>query len=207
MSTAHVGPAESARPRGRRPAGGDTRGTILRAARAEFAERGFDGASIRSVARRAEVDPALVRHYFRDKSELFAAGSIPVDVDPAELVATVISGDPDGLGTRLLATVLGLWEADGGAAFRVAFAGLSSSEVQAEALVAYVGREVFAEIVPLLPGPDPELRIVLVLSHVIGVLLARNVMHLEPLASLPIPRVVALVGPTLQGYLTGPLSA
>ena len=70
------------RRRGRRPAGEDTRGTILAAARDEFAERGYDGASVRSVARRADVDPALVRHYFRDKSELFAAGMIPEIVPP-----------------------------------------------------------------------------------------------------------------------------
>ncbi|WP_028045153.1 TetR family transcriptional regulator [Cellulomonas sp. URHE0023] len=202
MSTPQADPAESVRPRGRRPGGSDTRGAILSAARHEFAERGYDGASIRSVARRAEVDPALVRHYFQDKAELFAAGMIPVDVDPAELVAAVVAGGVDGLGERLLTTVLGVWEADGGAAFRVAFAGLSSSEVQAEALLGYVGREVFAEVATLLPGPDPALRVSLVVSQVAGVLLARNVMHLEPIASLPVPRVVELVAPTLQRYLT-----
>ena len=202
MSTSQAGPTESVRPRGRRPAGGDTRGTILAAARDEFAERGYDGASIRSVARRAEVDPALVRHYFQDKAELFAAGMIPAQADPAVLVAGVTAGGTDGLAERLLTTVLGLWEADGGAAFRVAFAGLSSSEVHAEALLGYVGREVFSEVASLLPGPDPALRVSLVVSHVAGVLLARNVMHLEPLASLPISRVVELVAPTLQRYLT-----
>jgi AcrR family transcriptional regulator len=202
MSRSQAGPADPVRPRGRRPAGGDTRGTILAAARDEFAERGYDGASIRSVARRAEVDPALVRHYFQDKAELFAAGMIPAQADPAELVAVVIAGGTEGLAERLLTTVLGLWEADGGAALRVAFAGLSSSEVHAEALLGYVGREVFAEVIPLLPGPDPALRISLVVSQVAGVLLARNVMHVEPLASLSIPEVVELVAPTLQRYLT-----
>ena len=202
MSTSQASPTESARPRGRRPAGGDTRGTILAAARDEFAERGYDGASIRSVARRAEVDPALVRHYFQDKAELFAAGMIPAAVDPAELVSRVTAGGVDGLGERLLTAVLGVWESDGGAAFRVAFAGLSSSEVQAEALLGYVGREVFDEVAKLLPGPDPQLRVSLVVSQVAGVLLVRNVMHLEPIASLPIPRVVELVAPTLQRYLT-----
>src|SRR3954451_713662 len=101
-----AGPTESMRPRGRRPAGGDTRGSILSAARDEFAERGYDGASIRAVARRADVDPALVRHYFSDKAELFAAGMVPAEVDPADLVARVTAGGVDGLGERLLTTVL-----------------------------------------------------------------------------------------------------
>jgi AcrR family transcriptional regulator len=177
----------------------------LSAARDEFAERGYDGASIRSVARRAEVDPALVRHYFRDKPELFAVAMIPEDVDPAALVAAVTAGGVDGLGERLLTSLLDLWEADGGAAYRVVFAGLSSTEMQAEALLGAVGREVFDEITDLLPGSEPELRVSLVVSQVAGVLLARNVIHLEPIASLSVPEVVTLVAPTLQHYLTGDL--
>ncbi|WP_028050180.1 TetR/AcrR family transcriptional regulator [Cellulomonas sp. URHD0024] len=205
MTTSEAGPTESARPRGRRPSGGDTRGTILAAARAEFAERGYDGASIRSVARRADVDPALVRHYFSHKSELFAAGMVPARADPADLVVGVTAGGLEGLGARLLTTILELWEADGGAAFRVAFAGLGSSEVHAEALLGYAGREVYAAVAQLLPAPDRQLRISLVVSHVAGVLLARNIAYIEPIASLPVPRVVELVAPTLQRYLTGPV--
>ena len=195
-----------ARPRGRRPAGEDTRGTILAAARDEFAERGFDGASMRSVARRAEVDPALVRHYFRDKSELFAAGMIPTGANPSEVAGSIAAGGVEGLGVRLLTAVLGVWEADGGVAFRVAFAGMSSGEVQAEALIGYVAREVFGQVVRVLPPPDQQLRVSLVASHVAGLLVARHVLRLEPLASLPADEVVALVGPTLQRYLTGPLT-
>ena len=205
MSTSGAGSTEAGRPRGRRPAGGDTRGDILAAARDEFAERGYDGASVRSVARRAEVDPALVRHYFRDKPELFAAAMTPLDVDRATLLATVTAGGVDRLGERLLTSLLDLWEADGGAAYRVLFAGLSSTEMQAEALLGAVGREVFDEITGLLPGAEPGLRVALVVSQVAGVLLARNVIHLEPIASLSIPAVVELVAPTLQHYLTGDL--
>lgn len=195
------------RRRGRRPAGEDTRGTILAAARDEFAERGYDGASVRSVARRADVDPALVRHYFRDKSELFAAGMIPAGADPAVIVGGITAGGVDGLGARLLTAVLGVWEADGGVAFRVAFAGMSSGEVQAEALMGYVAREVFGQVARILPPPDQQLRVSLVASQVAGVLLARHVMRLEPLASMPVEEVVVLVGPVVQRYLTGPLRA
>jgi len=205
MSTSTAGSSDAGRPRGRRPGGADTRGDILAAARDEFGERGYDGASIRSVARRAEVDPALVRHYFRDKPELFAAGMVPADVDPADLVARVTAGGMGGLAERLLTTVLELWEADGGAAIRVAFAGLSSSEAHSGALLGYVGREVYDEVAQLLPGEDAELRVSLVVAQVAGVLFSRNVAHLEPISSLPIPRVVELVAPTVQHYLTGDL--
>ncbi|WP_082573612.1 TetR family transcriptional regulator [Cellulomonas sp. Root137] len=194
------------RRRGRRPAGEDTRGAILAAARDEFAERGFDGASIRSVARRADVDPALVRHYFRDKAELFVAGMIPAGADPAAIASGLAGDGVDGLGARLLTAVLRVWEADGGVAFRVAFAGITAGDLQAEALVGYVGREVFGQVARVLPPPDQQLRVSLVASQMVGVLVARHVLRLEPLASLPVDEVVALVGPTLQRYLSGPLT-
>src|SRR5207253_1173969 len=52
---------------GRRPGGGDSRGDILTAARASFADRGYDATSLRSVARAAGVDPALVHRFFGGK--------------------------------------------------------------------------------------------------------------------------------------------
>jgi len=68
--------------RGRRAAGSGTRDRILDAARAEFAERGYLAASVRAISRRAAVDPALVRHYFGAKSNLFAAANdIPAQPD------------------------------------------------------------------------------------------------------------------------------
>ena len=57
--------------RGRRPAGSpDAREAILAAARAAFARDGYN-TSLRGVARQARVDPALVHHYFPERSGLF----------------------------------------------------------------------------------------------------------------------------------------
>ena len=39
----------------------------------EFAEKGYDGASVRGIARAADVDPALVHHYFGTKEQVFVA--------------------------------------------------------------------------------------------------------------------------------------
>lgn len=193
------------RPRGRRPAGEDTRGAIVVAARAEFAEKGFDAASVRSVARRAGVDPALVRHYFGDKASLFAAGVIPQGVDPGRTAAGLVAEGVDGLGERLLRTVLGVWDSDGGVTFRAVFSAIGSQEVPPHLVMGYVGREVFSQVVRVLPGPDQALRVSLVASHVVGVLVARHVLGVEPVASLDADRLAALVGPTLQCYLVDPL--
>ncbi|WP_374470769.1 TetR family transcriptional regulator [Phenylobacterium sp.] len=50
-----------------------TRAAILAAARARFAQEGFDVASVRSIASEAGIDPALVLRYFGSKDELFVA--------------------------------------------------------------------------------------------------------------------------------------
>ncbi|MBI3938679.1 MAG: TetR/AcrR family transcriptional regulator [Betaproteobacteria bacterium] len=48
-----------------------TRRRILAAAGKEFSERGFDGARIAEIARRAHVSKQLVHHHFRGKEGLF----------------------------------------------------------------------------------------------------------------------------------------
>lgn len=192
-------------PRGRRPAGSDTRGAIVAAARAEFAERGYEAASMRSVARRAGVDPALVRHYFPDRIELFAVSVLPVAANPVEVAERVASGGLPGLGERLVTEVLDVWADDDGAGFRAAVGLMAGSAAQPQAVAAYLGRTVFERIGRMLPPDEAPLRVGLLASQVAGVLVLRYVMRLEPAASMPVPALAALVGPTIDRYLTGPL--
>ena len=53
----------------------ETRGAILDAAIAEFAERGFDGASIRSIAERLGLQHPLITYHFRSKDILWRAAA------------------------------------------------------------------------------------------------------------------------------------
>ncbi|RPI88921.1 MAG: TetR/AcrR family transcriptional regulator, partial [Spirochaetales bacterium] len=46
---------------------------ILAAAKGEFADRGFTGSRVESIARRAGVNPALVLYYFKSKDALYTA--------------------------------------------------------------------------------------------------------------------------------------
>src|SRR5262249_47975940 len=87
--------------RGGRPARAPpNRDAILAAAREQFTERGYDSATIRGIAGRAGVDPALVHHYFGSKADLFAA-ALDLPVQPRVILDDVLPGDVDGLGERL----------------------------------------------------------------------------------------------------------
>jgi len=196
---------EQARPRGRRPAGADTRGAIVAAARAEFSERGFEAASMRAVARRADVDPALVRHYFPDKGELFAVSVLPQGVDPREVADRALDGAVDGLGQRLLTEVLTLWGRDDGVAFRAVLGAIAAGDERTQAFVAFLSRNVFDRIVAAVPGDDREHRTALVGSQVMGLLALRYGLRMEPVASMPAGDLARLAGPTIDRYLTGPL--
>ena len=87
---AHEG-SRQARPRGRRPAGENTRAALLDAARKEFTERGFDGATVRTIAQRAGMDPAMVNHWFGGKDALFVA-ALQLPVDPEDIIRRVLDG-------------------------------------------------------------------------------------------------------------------
>src|SRR3954454_22922538 len=63
----------SAEPTSREERRRRTEAAILATARRLFAEEGFERATIRAVAQRAGVDPALVMQYYGSKEGLFAA--------------------------------------------------------------------------------------------------------------------------------------
>ncbi|MFC8720332.1 TetR family transcriptional regulator [Kitasatospora sp. NPDC057198] len=189
--------------RGRRPGGGDTRGTVLAAARAEFAAHGYQKASMRAIARGAGVDAALLHHYFGSKDRLFAA-ALEFPVDPRALVEDVFAGDPATTGERLAAFVLGLWEQPEVRDRLLALVRTAAASEEVAALMrGFMVTELVARVAGQLDADQPELRVELVMSQIVGLAMARYVIAVEPLASAP-PEVLApMLGRTLQGYLTG----
>lgn len=196
--------ATSAR-RGRRPAGQDTRDLVLAGAREEFRERGYEAASLRSVARRAGVDPGTVRHWFADKTRLFTASLGLADIDPAAVVRAAAEGPVGSMGERLVRAVVEVWDTDGGETVRLVVPAVMSDPALRALLPQFLGAELLGPIVRRLDVADAGLRSALVASQMAGVLLTRFLVPIDPLASLPPDRVAALVGPTVQRYLTGDL--
>jgi AcrR family transcriptional regulator len=207
MTMSGAAAVDGPRRRGRRPAGEDRRGDILAAARDEFARRGFDGTTLRGIARAAGVDARLVHHYFDGKDDVFAA-AFEIPVRPQDVVEPVVAAGPDGIGERLARLFLSVWDNPPGRQRIVALLSASlTSEAGARMLREFLTREVVGRIVARLGTDDPELRASLVASQMMGLVVARYVVAIEPLASLEPDEVVELVGPTLQAYLTGPLRA
>ncbi len=195
----------SGRGRGRRPGGPDTRGQILAAARESFADKGFGSTTIRGVAADAGVDPALVHHYFGSKDDLFLA-ALEIPVDPRVLVPTVFDEGVDGAGERLVRLLLSVW--DDPATRLPLIALLRSSLVQGtpETLLQQgILRMVLQPMRDALPAEEADRRVQLVISQMVGLVVTRYLLALEPLASMPAEQVVAWVAPTLQRYLDGPL--
>jgi AcrR family transcriptional regulator len=188
---------------GRRPAGGDTRADILAAAQAEFAAKGYDGTTIRAVGAAAGVDAALVHHFFGSKDDLFLA-ALQIPFDPRVVLPRVLAAGVDDLGVRLVQTFLSIWEDPQArmpllALVRSGLATESAGNLLADGML----RMIFAPVTQALGTPDAAVRVQLVASQMLGLVIARYVLALEPLASLEPDDLVALIGPTLQRYLTG----
>jgi AcrR family transcriptional regulator len=169
-----------------------------------FAERGFDGATIRGIATAAGVDPALVHHYFGSKDKLFLA-AIEAPADPADLLPEVLSAGRDHLGAAVVRLLLKVWDGPmqptGLALVRSAVGNEWTAKLLRDFLVTQVLRRVVGTLD--LPAAEREARGGLVASQLIGVVMARYVLKVEPLASASPESLVAAIGPTVQRYLTG----
>lgn len=193
---------------GRRPGRPDTRGAILDAARASFAARGFAASTVRAIAADAGCDPALIHHYFGTKDQLFLA-TVSLPVDPRSIVGEILDSPRNELGLRLVRTVLGVWESPANDAIVAVIRGAISDPAIGTAVQEYLSTQVVARVLAAVDC-DPDERPVrgaLVASQMIGVLLGRHVLKIEPLASAPVSALIPSIAATVQHYLTGPLAA
>ena len=185
---------------GRRPGGPDLLGEILAAALVEFCDRSFDCASIRAIASRAGVYPALVHHYFGTKEQLFLA-AMDIPFVPSELAAQIVSGPIDTIGERAVRTFLLTW---GDPVKRAPILALLRSamthDVAAALLRQFAARVMLARVVEGLQIADRELRTEAAVSHLLGIAVMRYVVRIEPIASATDEELVTLVGPVIQRY-------
>ncbi len=195
----------SGRPSGRRPGASGTRQAILAAAGRQFAERGYDRASMRAIAATAGVDQKLIAYFFGSKQNLFVA-TVGLPFNPAETLPAILAGEPGKVGERLAALLTEVLEQPElhqrlTAVVRAA----ASDPATARMLREFLTYELFAPAAALLGGEDATLRLNLAGSQIVGLITARYVVEIEPLASVPPARLADLIAATLERYLTAPL--
>jgi AcrR family transcriptional regulator len=188
---------------GRRPGNQDTRQSILEAARDQFAEKGYDKASIRAIASAADVDPALVHHYFGTKEKLFLA-TMNSPINPGELIPQALHGPREQAGERLVRMALSVWDSPAGTAAVAVFRSALSNEWTARLLREFVVTQVLRRAIGELvadPAEGPT-RSALVATQIAGMMVTRYVLKIEPLASADPELLVAAIGPNVQRFLT-----
>jgi AcrR family transcriptional regulator len=180
---------------------GGTREKILAAARSHFGEVGYEGGTVRGIATGAEVDPALVLHYFGSKEGVFRA-AMDFPIDPAEFIPRLLAPGLDGLGERLTRFFLDTWDSPAGQPLLGLIRSVVGNESAAAMMREFISREVLGRLAKALEVDQPQLRASLAASSLIGLAMLRYVVKLEPLASAPSDQVAGWVGPAIQGYLT-----
>jgi AcrR family transcriptional regulator len=189
---------------GRRPGPSTTREAIAAAARTQFAEVGYDRATIRSIASAAGVDPALVIRFHGSKEALFRE-VMALPPATAEAIARLGEGSRETVGRRLAEAVVALLENPATRSIVVGRIRSASSHPEAAALVRETVTRDLAAMAASITDDRPEARAALVGSTFVGVALARHVVLVEPLASMPAAEVVDLIAPTFQRYFVEPL--
>jgi len=152
------------------------------------------------------VDPALVHHYFGTKQQLFvAAMELPIDV--GTILPELLAGPPDELGERFVGVLLDLWETT---ALRPLMLGIIRSAATDPVAAAMLRRNLaegpLLALAHAIDRPDADLRAALAGSQLVGLMMARYVVGVEPVATAPREAIVRAIGPTIQRYLAGELT-
>lgn len=193
------------RPIGRRPGSTDTRGHIATIARRHFAERGYDKATLRAIAADADVDPALITHYFGTKRQLFAEVVEP-PVDPDRIMTALAEVPPDELGERLAELVVGLLDDPTyGATFTALLRTAANNPDIAVLLGDRINHSILLPLAEQLDTDRPRLRATLAATQTLGLVVAHQIIQLDTITQIDRAELIAVVAPTLQRYLTGPL--
>ena len=176
---------------------------ILDQARAAFAESGYAGTTIRAIARAADVDPALVHHYYGTKENLLDAATTPPQAF-LEQIITAWQTPPAELGEQLVRQMLANWQNPDHAPVLRAVVQIAGNEpVIREKLRTIVERSMMGPSAQALSEDERQLRSSLIASQLMGLAFMRFIWKIEPLATLADDDVVSAIAPTIQRYLDG----
>jgi len=196
-------PTLASRPRGPRGAQADTRTDIVRAALVLFSAHGFEATSMRGIAKAAGVDPSLPRHYFPSKSALFVEALGPVDQIDRNL-GRILVVPPERLGEAMLGAILEVWDSpELGTRMRILVQSAAGTPE-----VAVIARSILFErlLLPIATSVSPEdapARAAAALSQLLGLVVTRYILQVEPIASASRDELLRRFAPAVQRLITG----
>jgi AcrR family transcriptional regulator len=187
--------------RGRRPGRSDARDQILGVARRRFLAEGYHAVTLRSVADEAGVDVALISYYFGSKKGLFGA-ALGLVANPPEILAAALPGNPATRPERVLRALLTTWEDPVRTAELRLLVGAAVHEPDIARLLAEVfEREMFTRVAETLQGRHRTQRAAAMGTQLAGVVFARYILRLEPVASMTVDELIHYLRPGLHAAL------
>jgi AcrR family transcriptional regulator len=178
-----------------------TEGAILDAARCLFAECGYERTTIRAVAAKAGIDPALVMQYFGSKDGLFVAAALST-VDTESLV----QADRDELPRMALEHIFADFEdsdrrVSAIALLRSAFTHPTARQVLRDKVMA----ETQSRVARTIGGDDAALRAALLNACTLGLTISRYLLEDAVLKNATADDIRRILEPALRAIVKGPV--
>jgi len=188
---------------GRWRSGAESRQRVLQVARELFDQNGYSGTTVRAIATAAGVDPAMVFYFFGTKQGLFSAViDMSDNVPPA--IESIFAGGLDTIGERIVRTLVENLDKSDRAPLVMLTRSAPTDPRSEELLREFIDREITDRLAALLDTPDAALRAGMVNVQILGLAVARYIVHIEPIASSSVDDLAAMFGPLVQHCLTGP---
>jgi AcrR family transcriptional regulator len=188
--------------RGRPPGGGSgAKDRILVSARASFLDRGYRGTTLRGVAARAHVDPALISYHFRSKQGLFSA-AMALNQSPAQVLRAALAGPPQTLPERLVGAIVDIWDDPRhGQPLTALVSAAFEDEAAMRVFQEYIEHEVVGRLAEYLRGPRATARANAAIAVIVGAIFSRYVLRLRPGAAMPATDFARSLVPPLAAAL------
>jgi AcrR family transcriptional regulator len=185
---------------GRRSGQTNTKVDIILVAQTLFSENGYEKVSLRSIARESDVDPALISHYFKSKQELFMESMLPLFEAPRRLT-NELDVPRKEMGISLAKLFVSLISNEKSKKLLVGIIRSSTSDEQAAKMMnRFITENVASVIKQKINKEDASLYSNLIGSQFVGIVMAREIIKIEPLASLNEDDLIKYLAPKLQIY-------
>jgi AcrR family transcriptional regulator len=161
---------------------------ILEAAQVEFGDHGLEGTTVRAVAQRAGVDPALVIQHYGSKNDLFAiAIQLPRESSEDDVAQHLF----DVLDVRL---------DEPPPETRALVRSMLTAPEATRAMKSFLDERV-RNLARTGDDGDAELRAALTVSSILGLTIARHFLELDALADISGPQIESVLRPWLTAAL------